>query len=115
MDVIVMDKLEDMQAAIEYNGGGISELLGKGCVKSVQYGTVSVATSPGGTTKTVDISTIDPAKAFVIINTKCDDPLRLSDGYITGKESESISFVVHHSDNQNSRNIKVSWQVIELY
>ena len=37
-NVIIYDKLEELNEGIESNGGGITSLLGKGCVKSVQRG-----------------------------------------------------------------------------
>lgn len=108
MDVIEMNKLEDILSAIEYNGGGITELKSKGCVKSVQRGYVGKFDLSAGQTKNIPISNVDSSKSFLLVYAATleymDFSLTNTNVAIIGKQPVGVSN--HYS---------VSWQVVEFY
>ena len=121
MDKIVYDRLDDLLSAIEYNGGGISELLGKGCVKSVQRGTGFSFQTQNGTDYgygTVTISNVDVSKTILIY-----DGYTVStqghDLQVTAKlNSGSISITTMSGAWEGTLNFSSqswNWQVIEFY
>ena len=64
MDVIEMSKLEDVLSAVEYNGGGITELKNKSAVKSVQRGTYKKTVT---STATISINPVDTSHAILLL------------------------------------------------
>ena len=72
-NVIIYDKLEELNEGIESNGGGITSLLGKGCVKSVQRG--KVETELTGASMNFSISTVDTNKSILIVDRRFDQVL----------------------------------------
>lgn len=126
MDVIVMDKLEDMQSVIEYNGGGISTLLtdtttlknaattlqndatvlkNKGVIKSVQRGFHGYHYN-NQSSHTIQISEIDPSKSFLFM---------IAPGYTTRfswtLNSTNIQFNNHGTQGESD----IAWEIVEFY
>lgn len=112
-NVIIYDKLEELNEGIEYNGGGITSLLGKGCVKSVQRGTTKY-TSSG--TKTIPISAVNMNKSMLASEIYGRNS---SNGYaeatITLTNSTTIQLNLTGSNWDNQAAAGVSWQVVEFY
>lgn len=73
-NVIIYDKLEELNEGIEYNGGGITSLLGKGCVKSVQRGSVETELN-SASSMNVAISTVNKNRSILIVDRRFDDVL----------------------------------------
>ena len=120
-NVIIYDKLEELNEGIEYNGGGINsiqssvtQLLGKGTVKSVQRGVSEVNTDVGADDKiaTIPISTIDPAKSWLWIDVGNNNAPHESVGYYAASLSSNAITV---SFGLSSRLYLIRWQVIEFY
>ena len=130
MDKVVYDRLDDVLSAIEYNGGGISELLGKGVVKSVQRGLANVTKSGINVTTSdlkisIPISAVNPSKCLLFHD------IGLSWGIETGSSGDPILSNIVASVTQNSIDINFrmtisgngtcritaygEWQVIEFY
>lgn len=113
-NVIIYDKLEELNEGIEYNGGGIETLLGKGVVKSGQRGYGQYSFTGNGVSNIL-ISEVDPGKALlfhdgmILANGK-----ELTDGMIRiGDDGTSIELI---SGNVTfSPTVRLSWQVIEFY
>lgn len=78
MDVIVMDKLEDIASSIEYNRGGINTLLENALlnagsvVKSVQRGTANITGAYEEKTTNISIGTVNVSKSVLIVNSIVD-------------------------------------------
>lgn len=108
MDVPVMDKLEDVLSAVEYNGGGI---------KSVQRGVINdTVDSLNGKTITVNISSVNPDKAFAIITgSGKNDTSTIAQCYVSEITETSLKFFAKPYYVQYT-DVKVSfgWQVIEF-
>lgn len=115
-NVIIYDKLEELNEGIEYNGRGITTLLNNSLlnagsvVKSVQRGAVRAEYLPANSKRNINISTVNPSKAVVIGSFNLMD-----------SDSIDVSFVL----NTTGTNIEVqaggvsvrftfSWQVLEF-
>ena len=117
MDTIVYDAVQDVKAVAEYNGGGIETLLGKGVVKSVQRGYVTISARSGGTTQRINISAVDPSKAIVAVSSELSNSAdAASEAVAYSLTSTSFQIGARHTHG-TSQNIDVfaSWQVIEFY
>lgn len=119
MDKIVYDRLDDVISAIDYNGGGISELLGKGVVKSVQRGTASVPSVTTPKDYTIEISPVDVNKSIALVG---GGVLEAENGSgflcnVTIKSliSSALTIRVKNENWTNARTATVGWQVIEFY
>lgn len=110
MDVPVMDKLEDVLSAVEYNGGGITELKSKGCVKSVQRGTYKKTIT---STATISINPVDTSHAILL----------LEDTGSMGNDPSSAIYnlyqdhieILGEKTTTSSSNVRLTWQVVEFY
>ena len=120
-NVIIYDKLEELNEGIEYNGGSISSLqqdtaalLAKGVVKSVQRGAAMVSTSSSSDRKTatIQINTIDPARSWLWIDVGNNSSPHASVGYYSSSLSANTITV---SFGQTSYEYLIRWQVIEFY
>ena len=111
MDVPVMDKLEDVLSAVEYNGGGITELLGKGTIKSVQRGRAEISNLKFQTSTKVPISSVDVNKAFLILDGDS------SNSYAGNTEITltASAIFVKNDESSSSKSISFRWQVVEFY
>lgn len=118
MDTVVYDAVQDVKAVAEYNGGGITSLLGKGCVKSVQRGSGQLSNSSSLTNKIISISTVDLEKSALVITFFCQ--------FSTANNNYSIAFADLTASNeitikyrcqpyQNYGQIGYTWTVIEFY
>ena len=109
-NVIIYDKLEELNEGIEYNGGGITSLLGKGCVKSVQRGSnVNITVSNNKVVAT--ISKVNTAKSVLI-----HSQIQNSNSYNAGLTLDSSGtkiLCVMSSGSLSSQDF--AWQVIEFY
>ena len=121
-NVIIYDKLEELNEGIEYNGGGITSLLGKGCVKSVQRGVTAVNSAGVGSGHLVNIPIIEVDSSRCLVNAS-----------FVGSSSSNLNITmlvpsVSLSDNQltlSTQNLigtqgpawmgTFIWQVIEFY
>ena len=111
MDPILLD-------AIEYNGGGITTLLNKGAVKSVQRGNVSISASGGGTAQYINISAVDPNKAIVAVSSEMSNGGDVvAEAVAYNLTSTSFKIDARHNSGASSQKLAVfaSWQVIEFY
>ena len=112
-NVIIYDKLEELNEGIESNGGGITSLLGKGCVKSVQRGKTSPLPVETVNSKKIPISAINLSKSVLIIN------YLSAYNAIDNLGVELYQDYIHLTMNNSSGNYKAtvvfSWQVIEFY
>lgn len=111
MDVVIMDKLEDILSAIEYNGGGILELKNKGAVKSVQRGRAEISELKFQTSKNIPISSVDINKAFLILDGERPDSYASS----TEITLTTSSIFVKNDESSSSKSISFRWQVVEFY
>ena len=112
MDVIEMSKLEDVLSAVEYNGGGITELKSKGCVKSVQRGTFSSETIPIGSSCLIPITEVDEEKSLLDVfgeSSSLGSGISYYDWYLT-----STGIVVQNKYYQEIK-FYCRWQVVEFY
>ena len=120
-NVIIYDKLEELNEGIEYNGGGITSLLGKGVVKSVQRGETEVtALADEARDASIPIAAIDPSKAIVstdyTVRGERGNGVQASEFAVKGLQSDSIVLRVRHKDNYSGGGIfTVYWQVTEFY
>ena len=119
MDRVVYDRIEDVLSAIEYNGGGISELLGKGVVKSVQRGTASVPSVGTPKDYTIDISPVDVNKSIALVG---GGVIEAGNGVdymcnVTIKSliSTALTIRIKNANFSNPKTATVGWQVIEFY
>lgn len=121
-NVIIYDKLEELNEGIESNGGGITSLLGKGCVKSVQRGSAKIdMTAASGKTvsKSITISTVDLTKSILIIFAGAEggysSDLSLADTTVSLSETSIKLSVKSLSSNRSWCIGAFFWQVIEFY
>lgn len=128
MDVVEVNEIiGTLKPLIEYNGGGITELLGKGSVRSVQRGTVDqTQTSEGGPsaqrffTFTIPISSIqNTAKTFFMqsfsLNNKSENAAFT---YSVALEASSIVVQVQTTNavyGNVTAQLTGDWQLIEFY
>ena len=113
-NVIIYDKLEELNEGIESNGGGITSLLGKGCVKSVQRGKTSPLVVETANSETIQISTINLSKSVLIINYMSD--YSAIDYLGVELYQDYIHLTMNNSSGNNYRDTLVfSWQVVEFY
>lgn len=122
MDRVVYDRLDDVLSAIEYNGGGISSLLGKGVVKSVQRGCAEIdMTAASGKTvsKSITISPVDLTKSILIIFAGAEggysSDLSLADTTVSLSETSINLSVKSLSSNRSWCIGAFFWQVVEFY
>ena len=90
--------------------GGITSLLGKGCVKSVQRGTV-VAELSLNTPVTIPIAEVDPDRCDLNIFMKGGDTAVLT--YALSDNGTAIT--ISTGNSMGAWNIGISWQVVEHY
>lgn len=119
MDKIVYDRLDDLLSAIEYNGGGISELLGKGCVKSVQRGFRNNIILKGTDAQnvTIPITTVDISKSVLYLNYADSSSTNNNYGSIS-LTSNGIVFSKDAPPSGYTSTVswyQILWQVIEFY
>lgn len=113
-NVIIYDKLDELNEGIEYNGGGITSLLGKGCIKSVQRGVLNSQAFSGGQTFSIPISQIDAEKGVLISevngrgNTSGNFPF-------TSISLSGNTIILKNEDTRYNSTITCSWQVVEFY
>lgn len=111
MDPILLD-------AIEYNGGGISQLLNKGAVKSVQRGYAEFGydetTSGSGS---IPISAVDASKCLLTIRdaSATDGTINIENFVKYTLSSSAISYTVAKAQYGRITDLFVDWQVIEFY
>lgn len=108
-NVVIYDKLEELNEGIEYNGGGITTLLGKGCVKSVQRGTFNKSNS--SSTIQISISPINPDKSLLVL---------IDNGFQTTSQNTRATYTLNANyilvnSPASSWYSYISWQVIEFY
>lgn len=116
MDVAVMDRLEDILSSCEYNGEGISSLLNKGCIKSVQRGIKDLIKASSAGTHLIDISTISPEKALIEVTCALNNNSTWpSSCCVESVTDNQITVFVNHGGTINQADMKLSWQVIEFY
>ena len=115
MDVPVMDKLEDVLSAVEYNGGGIEALLNGRVVKSVQRGEIDVNAGSYPNDTSISLSTINPAKAYAIVNAVRNGSVQYSAEALVSQLSAESLVVKCRSGQTSNAPIYVGWQVIEFY
>lgn len=128
MDVIEMNKLEDILSAIKYNGGGITSLLGKGCVKSVQRGLLNTSKTVAiGFDGTVDVKvmlgSVNAEKCFVVTDFeyKKNDSMLLTvdeSGILTSVETDGFTLKIPTKNSSTNTEkiltVKGQWQVVEF-
>lgn len=118
-NVIIYDKLEELNEGIESNGGGITSLLGKGCVKSVQRGIWTGKQSIGASQSftIASIAAVNVGKSFLIVNaTTSNYKGESGEQYAYVLSSTSLAVKNTGAYNQNSVSLHmVDWQVIEFY
>ena len=112
-NVIIYDKLEELNEGIESNGGGIDTLLNGRIVKSVQRGKTSPLPVETVNSKKIPISAINLSKSVLIIN------YLSAYNAIDNLGVELYQDYIHLTMNNSSGNYKAtvvfSWQVIEFY
>ena len=117
-NVIIYDKLDELNEGIEYNGGGITSLLGKGCVKSVQRGSGQLSNSSSLTNKIISISTVDLKKSALVITFFCQFSTANNNYSIAFADltaSDEITIKYRCQPSQNYGQIGYTWTVIEFY
>ena len=121
-NVIIYDKLEELNEGIEYNGGGITSLLGKGCVKSVQRGCaeISLVASSGKTvSKKINISSVDLSKSVLLIYGEHDMYSSTDIDYVDRTLSLSETSINLSLKSGSSNKLwtlsTFFWQVVEFY
>ena len=100
---------------LNITGGGITSLLGKGCVKSVQRGEIDTSVSYGNSygTTSINISPIDLAKSVAFVDANTDtDYARYSGSTLS---NDALLLKVLATNNMGKTALKGSWQVIEFY
>lgn len=115
MDVIEMSKLEDILSAVEYNGGGITELKSKGCVKSVQRGVASISATNPGSTQTIQLSAVDPDKTLLDISSAIFTESNFSSEAIAQNLTSTGFEIKARCNSMSQKNISVAWQAVEFY
>lgn len=123
-NVIIYDKLEELNEGIESNGGGIESLLSNALlnagsvVKSIQRGVYTQA-STNNKTVTVPISQVNVQKSLLIFDKTYYATGAESDNYITLYERITFELTDTHiliSNPEGARKAyKLTWQVIEFY
>lgn len=104
---------------LNITGGGISELLGKGVVKSVQRGTASVPSVGTPKDYTIDISPVDVNKSIALVG---GGVIEAGNGVdymcnVTIKSliSTALTIRIKNANWSNPKTATVGWQVIEYY
>lgn len=112
-NVIIYDKLEELNEGIESNGGGITSLLGKGCVKSVQRGVSDLALSANQWAEVATISQVNIHKSILLIDGQVFK--NATSGHLI--YSLGVDKIQAQSDENflNSTAQKISWTVVEFY
>lgn len=114
-NVIIYDKLEELNEGIESNGGGITSLLGKGCVKSVQRGMLDRTGNglAGDSEMSININQVDVSKSLLSVS---------AEGFLSNLGGpppicfslEPTKIALMNKDSRKA-NIAISWQVVEFY
>lgn len=112
MDVIVVDKIDNLMEQAKYNGGGISSLLNKGCVKSVQRGKFSTPGISAGGTYTIQISEVDASKSVLFIT---DAQTKIGIGETNFSWDLVNNGIVIQNNYYQELLFSCRWQVIEFY
>lgn len=105
-NVIIYDKLEELNEGIESNGGGIDTLLNGRIVKSAQRGVARNINFRG--TYSIPISTVNLDKSILITD-------YAGDNVSINFTLTSSSINVGYTGINNVSIANVSWQVIEFY
>ena len=115
-NVIIYDKLEELNEGIEYNGGGITSLLGKGVVKSVQRGFAKGTDNGITSTVNIEISTVNAGKCAVLVNAITTQQASYGAPNVVVRELQSNRLILDISyPGVGVRYMTYSWQVIEFY
>ena len=122
-NVIIYDKLEELNEGIEYNGGGITALqqdtaalLAKGVVKSVQRGFAKGTDNSITTTVNIEISTVNAGKCAVLVNAITTKQASYGAPNVVVKELQSNRLILEISyPGIGVQYMTYSWQVIEFY
>lgn len=93
----------------------MTTLLGKGCVKSVQMGVVDVNAGTYPSDTSISLSTINPAKAYAIVNAVRNGSVQYSAEALVSQLSAESLVVKCRSGQTSNAPIFVGWQVIEFY
>lgn len=110
---VVYDKLEDLQAKVEYYGGGITTLLNNSLldagsvVKSVQRGTYKA--TEYNITEDIQIAQVNASKCLLLLEVTSKSTFT---GYHSATLSNDKIAVTFHSLGVE---YLVQWQVIEFY
>ena len=118
-NVIIYDKLEELNEGIESNGGGIETLLSNALlnagsvVKSVQRGKTSPLSVATVNSETIPISAINLSKSVLIINyMSAYDAI----DYLGVELYQNYIHLTMNNPSGNYRDTLVfSWQVVEFY
>ena len=125
-NVIIYDKLEELNEGIEYNWGGINTLLNnsllnaESVVKSVQRGVSTFSFNSGHLYYEIPISAINTSKSILVANIETANLGAGSGGVFPGYvELESGKIKLNHQDGAGGYyttvDVYFSWQVIEYY
>lgn len=112
-NVIIYDKLEELNEGIEYNGGGIDTLLNGRIVKSVQRGKTSPLLVETVNSKTIPISAINLSKSVLIINYM--STYDAIDNFGVELYQDYIHLTMNNPSGNYRDTLVFSWQVIEFY
>ena len=124
-NVIIYDKLEELNEGIESNGGGIESLLSNALlnagsvVKSIQRG-IYTQTNTNNKTVTVPISQVNAQKSLLIFDkTYYVINASESDNYVIFYENITFELTDTHilisNPNGLQKAYKLTWQIIEFY
>lgn len=115
-NVIIYDKLEELNEGIEYNGGGITELLNGRIVKSVQRGRTRNTITNGSPSKSVNITSVNLSKSILIANLYISgDSFGSYLGVTLSSANQITVSIEEYASNNVSISYTLSWQVIEFY
>lgn len=104
MDIVVMDKLGQLQNSVDYYGGGI---------KSVQRGVFTKLVNGQTAIANIPIAKIAVNKAVALITTK-SSTVNAAQAVITELEDEQLTIELIPSDSGTyPGNVKIGWQIIE--
>ena len=120
-NVIIYDKLEELNEGIEYNGGGITALqqdtaalLAKGVVKSVQRGIYGHGSfSKYEFVVSIPINAVDPQKSILSHNFWVDESCNIQSIILYESKIEVRGSV--GSSSSGTFTLSGDWQVVEFY
>ena len=123
-NVIIYDKLEELNEGIEYNGGGINALLSGRVVKRIQRGNSRIVTTDmrkSSYTHTINISPIDTTKSVLLLEsnfeTMHNDSNDIGKTFTINLEANKITVGFNYNIDNYYKSIVALffWQVIEFY